>query len=214
MVARVVVRDVFATNAFFAIDGETGCGFLIDPGAEAGRLYAIARNRGWRIERILLTHGHFDHTAGAVQLARAWNVPISMHRLGEAFLADTGLNLSARCGRRVVIDEPVDWLEDGDEIRLAANGAFVLKVLHTPGHTPDSATYWMPGEGCAFAGDTIIGGGMGITDFPGGDAATLAGSIRTKILSLPADTRLFCGHSEAVSAAELARNLQFGGGSD
>ena len=69
MVARVVVRDVFETNAYFAIDEATGSGFLIDPGAEAARLYGIVRDRGWCIERILLTHGHFDHTAAAEALS-------------------------------------------------------------------------------------------------------------------------------------------------
>ena len=50
MVARVVVRDVFETNAYFIIDDATGSGFLIDPGAEAERLYGISRDRGWRID--------------------------------------------------------------------------------------------------------------------------------------------------------------------
>ena len=137
MVARVVVRDVFETNAYFAIDEATGSGFLIDPGAEAARLYGIVRDRGWCIERILLTHGHFDHTAAAEALSRAWNAPISMHRLGAPFLADAELNLSARCGRHVTIGASVDWLDDGDEVRLAANPAFSIRVLYTPGHTPD-----------------------------------------------------------------------------
>lgn len=138
MVARVIVRDVFETNAYFAIDEATGSGFLVDPGAEAERLYGIVRDKGWRIERILLTHGHFDHTTAAKPLSRALNAPISMHRLGAPFLADAELNLSARCGRHVTIGASVDWLDDGDEVRLAANPAYSIRVLHTPGHTPDS----------------------------------------------------------------------------
>ena len=93
MVARVVVRDVFETNAYFAIDEATGSGFLIDPGAEAARLYGIVRDRGWCIERILLTHGHFDHTAAAEPLSRALNAPISMHRLAALDLLDDVVSL-------------------------------------------------------------------------------------------------------------------------
>ena len=203
MVARVVVRDVFETNAYFAIDEATGSGFLIGPGAEAARLYGIVRDRGWCIERILLTHGHFDHTAAAEALSRAWNAPISMHRLGAPFLADADLNLSARCGRSVTIGSPVDWLDDGGEVSLAANPGFSLRVLHTPGHTPDSATYYLPSESCAFVGDSIIGGGIGLTKFPGGDQPTLIRSLETRILTLPADTTLLSGHSAPLTLREF-----------
>ena len=203
MVARVVVRDVFETNAYFAIDEATGSGFLIDPGAEAARLYGIVRDRGWCIERILLTHGHFDHTAAAEALSRAWNAPISMHRLGAPFLADADLNLSARCGRSVTIGSPVDGLDDGDEVRLAANPAFSIRVLYTPGHTPDSATYYLPSESCAFVGDTIIDGNVGLTKFPGGDQPTLIRSLETRILALPQDTMLLSGHSAPLTLREF-----------
>ena len=203
MVARVVVRDVFETNAYFIIDDATGSGFLIDPGAEAERLYGISRDRGWRIERILLTHGHFDHTAAAEPLRRALNAPISMHRLGAPFLADAELNLSARCGRHVTIGASVDWLDDGDEVRLAANPAFSIRVLYTPGHTPDSATYYLPSESCAFVGDSIIGGGIGLTKFPGGDQPTLIRSLETRILALPQDTTLLSGHSGPIVVADF-----------
>ena len=201
MVARVVVRDVFETNAYFAIDEATGSGFLIDPGAEAARLYGIVRDRGWCIERILLTHGHFDHTAAAEALSRAWNAPISMHRLGAPFLADADLNLSARCGRSVTIGSPVDWLDDGDEVSLAANPGFSLRVLHTPGHTPDSVSYYSTADGCAFVGDAIIDGGIGITKFPSGDYVALVHSLQTRILTLPQKTMLLSGHSEPIAVA-------------
>lgn len=203
MVARIVVRDVFATNAYFAIDDATGSGFLIDPGAEAERLYGIVRDRGWRIERILLTHGHFDHTAAAEPLSRAWNAPISMHRRGAPFLADANLNLSARCGRYVTIGGPIDWFDDGDEVSLAANPGFSVRVLHTPGHTPDSVTYHLPSERCAFVGDSIIDGGVGLVKFPGGDLPTLIRSLETRILALPQDTMLLPGHSEPATLGEL-----------
>ena len=199
MVARVVVRDVFETNAYFAIDEATGSGFLVDPGAEAERLYDIVREHGWRIERILLTHGHFDHTTAAEPLRRAWNAPISMHRRGAPFLADANLNLSAQCGRYVTIGTQVDWLDDGDVVRLVANPNFSLRVLHTPGHTPDSVTYNLPSESCAFVGDSIIDGGIGLTKFPGGDQATLVQSLEARILTLPQDTTLLSGHSNPLT---------------
>lgn len=61
MILSLPVTGVFKTNAYFYIDDATGHGFLLDPGAEADTLLAVIRQRGFVIEKILLTHGHFDH---------------------------------------------------------------------------------------------------------------------------------------------------------
>ena len=88
-------------------------------------------------------------------------------------------------------------------MRLAANPAFSIRVLYTPGHTPDSATYYLPSESCAFVGDSIIGGGIGLTKFPGGDQPTLIRSLETRILALPQDTTLLSGHSGPIVVADF-----------
>ncbi len=81
-------------------------------------------------------------------------------------------------------------LNDGDEFEL---GEQMVKVMHTPGHTPACVTYVI-GD-AAFVGDTLFMPDYGTarTDFPGGDAATLYTSIQ-RILSLPDETRIFVGH--------------------
>ena len=101
----------------------------------------------------------------------------------------------------MTIGSPVDWLDDGDEVRLAANPSFSLRVLHTPGHTPDSVAYYSSADGCAFVGDAIIDGGIGITKFPGGDYVALVHSLQTRILTLPQKTMLLSGHSEPIAVA-------------
>ena len=65
MILRTAVQGVFETNCYFYVDDETRHGFLIDPGAQADALLRIIDERGFTIEKILLTHGHFDHI-GAV----------------------------------------------------------------------------------------------------------------------------------------------------
>ena len=69
MVAEVPVKGVFEENCYFFIDDPTKHGFVIDPGAQGEGLLRLIRKEGWTIEKILLTHGHFDHT-GAVDLLR------------------------------------------------------------------------------------------------------------------------------------------------
>lgn len=141
MIRRIVVKDVFAVNCYFYIDDETHHGFLIDPGAQASRILQKIAENGWTIERILLTHGHFDHTGAVSEIAQTLGIPYSIHRDGEKYLTDTRWNLSAYCGRNVYLDG-AEYFGDGDIIRLKANPSFALKVIHTPGHTPDSVTFY------------------------------------------------------------------------
>lgn len=70
MIRRIVVKDVFAVNCYFYIDDETRHGFLIDSGAQASRILQKIEENGWTIERILLTHGHFDHTGAVREIAQ------------------------------------------------------------------------------------------------------------------------------------------------
>ena len=77
------------------------------------------------------------------------------------------------------------------------------RILLTHGHTPDSVTYHLPSENCAFVGDSIIDGNVGLTKFPGGDQPTLIRSLETRILTLPADTTLLSGHSAPLTLREF-----------
>lgn len=85
---------------------------------------------------------------------------------------------------------------DGDVIRV---GGVDLKALHTPGHTPDSAS--LHGAGRVFTGDALLIGGTGRTDFAGGDAGHSFDSITTKIFALPDDTIVLPAHDYRCGAA-------------
>lgn len=195
MIERVEVRDVFAENTYFYIDPKTKQGFLIDPGAEADRLYAMILRNGLDIKAILLTHGHFDHTGAIAELHEKLNLPYYiLSGPGKEYLANPQLNLSAQCGRYSVLEDE-GFFRDGDFISLPDNPAFGLRVISTPGHTPDSVTFYSEADNAAFVGDTIFRGSAGITQFPGGNQRDLYESITNKILALPDDTTLYSGHT-------------------
>ncbi len=65
MVYGVQTHGMITENAYFFVDDETRHGFLIDPGSQGEALFHLAKEKGWTIEAILLTHGHFDHIGGA-----------------------------------------------------------------------------------------------------------------------------------------------------
>ena len=103
-VYKIQVRGYFEVNSYFLIDEATGHGFLIDPGAQGDELAGIIKHQAWTIEKILLTHGHFDHTGGIEALNRQLDIPVYIHEAGAAYLTDTMLNLSAACGECVVVN--------------------------------------------------------------------------------------------------------------
>ena len=206
MVRQLTVYGVYAENCYFYIDDSTKSGFLIDPGAQAGIIYDTVMRNGWNIEKILLTHGHFDHTGAAEILRTKFTAPIYIYPSDAPYLTDTYLNLSANTGQPVTVTH-YEELYDGEIIRLKANSGFTLKVIHTPGHTPGSVTYYSRNDGVAFVGDTLYEHGAGLTNFPGGNPAEIEQSIVNKILTLPPDTILLSGHSSPITVSEERRML-------
>lgn len=206
MVKELKVQGVFAENTYFYIDSHTKSGFLIDPGAQAGLIYETIVRNGWHIEKILLTHGHFDHFGAAELLREKLVAPIYIYSPDASYLTDTYLNLSANSREPITVPH-YEELYDGEIIRLKANSGFYLKVISTPGHTPGSVVFYSPEERVAFVGDTLYQHSPGLTNFPGGNRQDLADSIIKKILTLPDDTVLLSGHSSPITVAEEKRIL-------
>lgn len=206
MIRELQVQGVFAENTYFYIDAHSKSGFLIDPGAQAGEIYDVIIRNGWNIEKILLTHGHFDHMGAAELLREKLVAPIYIYPSDARYLTDPYLNLSANSGEPITVAH-YEEMYDGEIIRLKANSGFYLKVIHTPGHTPGSVTFYSPVEGAAFVGDTLYQHGPGLTNFPGGNRYQLEQSIINKILTLPPETILLSGHSSPITVAEESRIL-------
>ena len=201
---QIAVHGVFDTNCFIHADEESGHCFLIDPGAEAMRLITIIHDHALTVERVLLTHGHFDHIGAVEKICSTLGVPFSIHREGRAYLESPALNLSAHY-------EPItlagaDLFEDGVTFTLEANPKISLRAIHTPGHTPDSVAFLDPVVGKAFVGDTIFQGGIGTWEYPGGNRDQLVESIY-RILDLPAETKLLSGHSNPWTVGEARARL-------
>lgn len=206
MILSLPVTGVFTTNAYFYIDDVTVHGFLLDPGAEANTLLTVIRQKGFIIEKILLTHGHFDHMEAATEISDALSVPICMHEKGRDYAENPRWNLSEGCGLYIKLDD-VNYLPDGSEIALEANQAFSLAMHHVPGHTTDSVFYYSAKDNVAFVGDSIFKNSFGLTHFPGGDEGTLMQSVTGKILNLPEKTILLSGHTEPTTVgAERKRS--------
>lgn len=158
--------------------------------SSADRIVEFVRGHGLDVAWILETHVHADHLSGASYLKE---------KLGGR----TGIGSSVGQVQEVfgdLFNAERDFARDGSQFdRLFGDGetfqigSLTCEVWHTPGHTPACVTYVF--DGAAFVGDTLFMPDYGTarTDFPGGDARTLYGSIR-RILSLPEDTVLYMCH--------------------
>ncbi|MFK4794557.1 MBL fold metallo-hydrolase [Sphingobium sp. ZW T5_29] len=192
-----------ATNtiSYLVADPATNMAAVIDPVLDfdaasgeadvrsARRILDHAAAKGWRIAMVLETHVHADHLSAA---------PFIKAQTG----AWIGIGEHIRDVQRIF--RPVfaldDLVADGSDFdRLFTDGErfvlgnLVIEVMHVPGHTPADIAYRI-GK-MAFVGDTLFMPDYGTAraDFPGGDARALYRSIR-RVLSLPAETRLFLCH--------------------
>ena len=185
-------------NSAILFDEATKRGAVTDPGGEVGKILAAIDQLGVTIEKILITHGHFDHAGGATPLKAALEakqggvVPIEGPHEGDEFLLSRIPESAKKWGMAgFEAVTPDRWLVDGDRVTV---GPFTLEVIHCPGHSPGSVVYFSPDAGFAVVGDVIFAGSIGRTDFPGGDHATLIASITEKLLPLGDEIGFLPGH--------------------
>lgn len=196
-------------HTYFFIDDKTKHGFIVDPGEEGKRILKYIQEEGFIIEKILITHGHFDHIGAVSYLKEALNVPVVIHTEGKKYLEDASLNLSGAFKGAFTLQAD-EYVNEGDEIVLAANPEMKLSVIHVPGHTFDGIAFYAAKEGVAFVGDIIFEGAVGRSDFPGGNGALLLQGIREKIFTLPDETVLCPGHGNTTTVGkEKATNPYF-----
>lgn len=201
----VKIANYLQTNAYFYIDEQNKHGFLIDPADEAQRFIDIINKNHWIIEKILLTHGHFDHIGAVNELNEKLNIPYYAHENAQSYLLNSDLNLSSWNNYEIILPN-ARYLKDNAIISLQSPSKAQLQVVYTPGHTQDSVIYYDANENLAFVGDTIFKGSIGATHFPGGDIRQLQQSIIRKIFTLPDNTVLYSGHSDPTTViAEKSR---------
>lgn len=169
-------------------------GVVVDPGGDVEVILETVAAYKVQVERILITHGHIDHIAGAADLADALKVSIEGPHLADQLLIDRSEGQAKQFNmppfRKI---EPARWLDEGDTVDI---GGLVFQVLHCPGHAPGHVVFFNADLKFAISGDVLFAGSVGRTDLPGGDHATLIRSIREKLLPLGDDVTFLPGHGD------------------
>lgn len=189
----------FAVNSFLLFD-ETHEGVIIDPGfnddIEFERFYRFIDDNEIKPVRVLNTHCHVDHILGNKAICEHFNIPLSIHR-EDQFLLDRASDMGKVFGFNVKASPAIDsYLNDGDMIVF---GRAEIQILHTPGHSPGSVSFYSKREGFVISGDLLFAGSIGRTDLPGGDYEAIISSIVNKLMSMPRETVVFPGHGPSTT---------------
>ncbi len=165
----------------FGCGGKGLCAVVDARESEVDDYVAFAASKGMRITHVLDTHIHADHRSGGPELAGRVGAQYCLHRAAD-------------------VRRPFTPLEDGQEIEL---GNTRVRVLHTPGHTPESLSLVVtdlrrgPAPWFVITGDTLFSGAVGRPDLPGEarqNASRLYASLHEKLLTLPDDVEVYPAH--------------------
>lgn len=143
------------------------------------------------MRHLLLTHAHIDHVFGCAHFAKRYGMGFKMHRQDRKMLDEA--NEQARMFG-VPIDSPPEaeaFLEEGDVVSF---GKSTLDVLHTPGHSPGSISFFDESSKAVLSGDVLFQGSIGRTDLWRGALPELMQSIFQKLVPLGDDVRVHPGH--------------------
>jgi hydroxyacylglutathione hydrolase len=206
IVVTTVVVSPFQQNCRIVMEPETGEAVIVDPGDEAGRILRAVKASGAKVKALIATHAHLDHVGAVADVKEALRVPFALHSgdfplLGQ--LSEHG-EMFGMEGLRVP-DVEIDLAETA-EIAL---GKGVIRVLHTPGHTPGGVTFLFGEKGTkGLFGDSLFHLSVGRTDL-GGDARVYAKTIRDVILPLPDVTEVHSGHGPSSTMRVERRENPF-----
>ena len=176
-------------NNVWVVGDEAECVVIDAPHATGPILDLIA---GRAVTAILCTHAHDDHVGAARELSEATSAQVWLHPADEVLW------------RQSHPDFDFTPLADGHEVIVADT---TLTVLHTPGHSPGAVCLFAPQLNTVFSGDTLFQGGPGATGRSYSNFDSIISSIRSRLLTLPAEITVRTGHGPSTTIGDERPHL-------
>ena len=187
------------TNAFLLWQNNEAV--IIDPSIDADQLLGKMRelqSAGVKLIAIWNTHGHIDHVYDNARWKSEWDAPIFCHQSDHFFLEHLREQSLWFGLPQPQVVQPDELLEEGQTLQV---GDLSVQVIELPGHSPGSVAFGFDDH--LISGDVIFRNSYGRVDLPGADAKTLARSLE-RVLKLPPQTRILCGHGEFTGVQDEA----------
>lgn len=188
-------------------DETTREAIVIDPGDDSDEILTRLEKHGLTAKQIICTHTHIDHVGAIQQLQERLQTPAAIHKADLVLFENLEMQaqfIGMPAPKRGVIDQ---YLQDGGAV--ACRGVEV-GVIHTPGHTPGSTSFHLPGDrNILFTGDTLFAESIGRTDLWGGSHPQILTSIHKKLMTFDDDTLVIAGHGDSTTIGHERRYNPF-----
>jgi glyoxylase-like metal-dependent hydrolase (beta-lactamase superfamily II) len=207
MIIETFPVGLLQCNCTILGDERTHEAIAIDPGDDPDAITERLERHQLTLKQIICTHTHIDHVGAIFELQEKAGAAASIHK-ADLLLFDN-LEVQAQwigmpAPKRGAIDH---YFADGDAV--AVNG-IEIGVIHTPGHTPGSSSFILPGDRTIlFTGDTLFMRSIGRTDLWGGSYPQIIGSIQNKLMPFDDETLVVCGHGPSTTIGHERRHNPF-----
>jgi len=200
-----LVTGRWKANCYLVQDLETQEIAVIDPGDDAETILEAVEDQGGKVRHVVLTHGHYDHLAGAASLCRTKDLPCSVHRADLKTVRQGGIYALAFEKKKIELPESIVHfdLEQKSDVFAFLLGTTEITAWSTPGHTPGSIC--LRSGPCWFTGDTLLDSKVGRTDLPGGNLESLIASVESLVNGFSDDAVIFPGHGSPMDHGQVLK---------
>lgn len=192
-----------ANNAILLTDTDSLETIIVDPTFDIHRAITEMVGKGYKPVSVWLTHAHFDHVIGAIELANRYpGIEIALHPADEHLYssgggaANFGIDLPS-------FPKPTRWFVSGEIIDFHGTK---IEIRHAPGHSPGHVLLYIPSVSTLISGDVIFNMGIGRTDLDGGDPNFLLQNIYKQVFTLPDETKILPGHGPETTVGFEKQN--------
>ncbi|MEY4333652.1 MAG: hypothetical protein RLZZ196_2395 [Bacteroidota bacterium] len=188
----------FQENTYLAFNENKEC-WIIDPGmftdSENAEILNFIQLHNLIPQSIINTHAHLDHIVGVHFLQKEFRIPFYIHELDEPTLQYVPIAASMYGLGTINMPISYEFYKD-NKMQL---GDSQIEIIHTPGHAPGHVILYCKSEKWLINGDMLFAGSIGRTDLPGSNPNDMLKSLKEKIITLPDDTKVYCGHGIATT---------------
>lgn len=201
MEVKVLLKGHLATyaNCYGLLTDKAA--IVIDPGKYTLELAQFLKSNADKTRLILITHAHYDHIGGALQLRKETGVKIAIGKNEEFALSDRAFNLSGRFTPPIPAHNADYTIEDEEEFSV---GDITVKAYETPGHTVGGMCYLIGDN--LFSGDMLFYETVGRVDLPGGNINDMKESLDRIMWLFDDDVSVYSGHGEVTTIGHERKN--------